>query len=84
MSDVLRYTTWKVPAGWNKLVEAWREKHREDLAIRGVLSNSAAVLFILTRVMEAEGLMDQFVIGELNDFGKDFRLKDLVDPARAR
>jgi len=57
MSDLDRYTTWKVPAGWNRLVEAYREKHREELEIRGVSSNSAAVLYILTKFMEAEGLL---------------------------
>jgi len=57
LSDLDRYTTWKVPAGWNRLVEAYREKHREALELRGVSSNSAAVLYILTRVMEAEGLL---------------------------
>lgn len=59
MSDLDRYTTWKVPVGWNRLVEAYREKHREALEIRGVNSNSGAVLYILTRVMEAEGLLDE-------------------------
>ena len=39
------------------MIEAYREKHREELEIRGVSSNSAAVLYILTRVMEAEGLL---------------------------
>jgi len=58
MSDLDRYTTWKVPTGWNKLIEAYREKHREELEIRGVNSNSAAVLFILTKVMEYEGLLE--------------------------
>jgi len=57
MSDLGRYTTWKVPAGWNHIIEKWREKHREELEIRGVNSNSGAVLFILTRVMEAEGFL---------------------------
>jgi len=79
MSDLNKYTTWKVPAGWNRIVEAWRDKHRDDLVIRGVNSNSAAVLFILTRVMEAEGLMDPFTLGQLNDFGRDFKLKDEGD-----
>ena len=59
MSDLDRYTTWKVPAGWNAVIEAWREKHREELEIRGVSSNSAAVLYILSRVMEAEGLLEE-------------------------
>ena len=59
LSDLDRYTTWKIPAGWNKLVEAYREKHREELEIRGVSSNSAAVLYILTRVMESEGLLER-------------------------
>ncbi len=58
MSDLERYTTWKVPVGWNVLIEAWREKHKDELIIRGVNSNSAAVLFILAQVMEKEGLMD--------------------------
>jgi len=65
MSDLGRYTTWKVPAGWNALIEAWREKHREELEIRGVSSNSAAVLFILTRVMEAEGLLNKLPISRI-------------------
>jgi len=59
MSDLDRYTTWKIPVGWNKLVEAYREKHREALELRGVSSNSAAVLFILTKVMEKEGLLKE-------------------------
>jgi len=42
------------------VVEAYREKYREELEIRGVNSNSGAVLFILTKVMEAEGLLDEF------------------------
>ena len=62
MSDKGRYTTWKVPAGWNRLVETYREKHREELEIRGVSSNSAAVLFILTKVMEDEGILNKLPI----------------------
>ena len=58
MSKRYYYTTWKVPKRWNEVIEAWREKHREELEIRGVLSNSEAVLFILTRVMEKDGLLD--------------------------
>ena len=58
MSDSGRYTTWKVPAGWNRLIEAYREKHAEELELRMIRSNSGAVLYILTRVMEAEGILD--------------------------
>jgi len=58
LSDKDRYTTWKVPAGWNRIIEAYREKHAEELEIRMVRSNSAAVLYILTQVMEAEELLD--------------------------
>ena len=54
-----RYTTWKIPARWNALIEAYREKHHEALEMRGVSSNSATVLYILTQVMEAEGLLDK-------------------------
>lgn len=62
MSDRDRYTTWKVPAGWNKTIEAWREKHSEELEMRMVRSNSGAVLYILTKVMEAEGLLDDLPV----------------------
>jgi len=54
------YTTWKIPKHWNDLIEAWREKHKEALELRGVDSNSGAVLFILSLVMEKESLMDPF------------------------
>jgi len=62
MSDIKRYTTWKVPAGWNDIIEKWREKHREELEERMIRSNSAAVLYILTRVMENEGLLEELDI----------------------
>ena len=62
MSDKWRYTTWKVPAGWNRIIEAWREKHHEELELRMVRSNSAAVLYILSRVMEKEGLLDMLEV----------------------
>ena len=66
MSDKGRYTTWKVPAGWNRIIEAWREKHHEELELRMVRSNSAAVLYILSKVMEAEGFIEELkvVLGE--------------------
>jgi len=57
--DEKEYIQVKVPAGWNKLIEAYREKHREALELRGVSSNSAAVLYILSRVMVAEGLLEE-------------------------
>jgi len=84
MSDLNKYTTWKVPAGWNKIIETWREKHGDELIMRGVNSNSAAVLFILTRVMEADGLVEPFQLGGLLDFGPDFRLKDTRDASKTR
>jgi hypothetical protein len=62
MSDKDRYTTWKVPAGWNKIIEAWRDKHHEELEMRMVRSNSGAVLYILTKVMEDEGLLEKFEV----------------------
>lgn len=62
LSDKGRYTTWKVPAKWNGLIEAYREKHKEAFGVRGVNSNSAAVLYILTRVMESEGLLNELEI----------------------
>ena len=84
MSDVWRYTTWKVPAGWNELIEAWRTKHHDELVIRGVNSNSGAVLFILTRVMEAEGLVKPVELGRLMDFGEDFNWGPLKESLRKR
>ena len=62
MSDKGRYTTWKVPAGWNKIIEAYREKYAEELEVRMIRSNSGAVLFILSRVMENEGLLEELDI----------------------
>jgi hypothetical protein len=59
LSDKDSYTTWKVPAGWNRIIEAWREKHAEGLETRMIRSNSAAVLYILTRVMENEGILEE-------------------------
>ena len=60
MSDLDRYTTWKVPMRWGEIIKKFREKHKEDLILRGVTSNSGAVLFILTKIMEKEGLLDEF------------------------
>ena len=57
MSDKGRYTTWKVPAGWNDVIEKYREKYAYELELRMIRSYSATVLYILTKVMEAEGLL---------------------------
>ena len=57
MSDKGRYTTWKVPAGWNDVIEKYREKYAHELELRMIRSYSATVLYILTKVMEAEGLL---------------------------
>jgi len=58
MSDLDRYTTWKVPKRWGEIIETWRERHREALTLRGMDNNSGAVLYILSKVMEAEGIID--------------------------
>jgi len=62
MSDKGRYTTWKVPAGWNRIIEVYRDKYAEELELRMIRSNSATVLYILSRVMEREGLLDELDI----------------------
>jgi len=58
MSDLDRYTSWKVPKRWGEIIGQWRERHREELEIRGMDNNSGAVLYILSKVMEAEGIID--------------------------
>ena len=44
------------------MFEAYREKHAEELEVRMIRSNSGAVLFILSRVMENEGLLEELDI----------------------
>ena len=56
-----RYTSIKLRKNLMVYMDLWIEKHKEELALMNLDNRAGAFQYILIKVLEAEGLLPEFV-----------------------